>query len=590
MLFQPGDRVHAERLRLVLDGLSQSLPVGLLLSGLLSWTLYAPNIATEILVWQSLFIISRVSLVIYSRRARADVLTSARMQAIFRWLFIAKVIEGALWGSLVWIAFETAGLPGKLLLISLMAAISGNAVSLLAPVVRLYLALTLPMLLVVASKLASLQDPVYVVLAICCVLYIAGQFGQARLSARTIHSAIALRFENIELIERLRVESELARQATLEAEHANVSKSKFLAAASHDLRQPIHAQGLFLAALSNGALGARERAIVENAKAAAEASTEMLNTLLDFSRIEAGVISPKLRPTQLQRLFHKLERELAPLANDRHLIYRIRETPLTVLTDPTLLELVLRNLISNSIRYTEQGGLLVACRRQGAWLTIGVYDTGIGIPEHQQRDVFKEFHQLGNPERDRRKGLGLGLAIAEGLSSSLGYSLRLSSKVGRGSTFSIVLPESAICDHMPHDSAEDEVRLDEAASLSMTVLVIDDDEAIRSGMHSLLSGWGCAPLSAEGLEEAMVLCAEARPDAIICDYRLRDGQVGSEVIRALREHLGWMVPCVLVTGDTAPERIREAANSGVPLLHKPMRPDDLRHFLVKNAGGRPPPP
>lgn len=587
MLFQPGDRVHAERLRLVLDGLAQSLPVGLLLSGLLSWTLYAPAIATQILAWQGLFIISRVSLVLYSRRARHDSLTAVRMRAIFRWLFMAKAIEGVLWGALVWIAFDAAGLPGKVLLISLMAAISGNAVSLLAPVLRLYLALTIPMLLVVASKLALLPDPVYLVLATCCVLYIAGQFGQARLSARTIHSAIALRFENIDLIERLRVESELARQATLEAEEANIAKSKFLAAASHDLRQPVHAQGLFLAALSNGALGARERDIVESAKAAASASAEMLNTLLDFSRIEAGVIAPKLRPTRLQRVFHKLERELAPLADSRQLVYRVRETALTLHIDPTLLELVLRNLISNAIRYTEEGGLLVACRRQGASLTIGVYDTGIGIPKQQHREVFKEFHQLGNPERDRRKGLGLGLAIAEGLSTSLGYHLRLSSRVGKGSTFTIVLPDSVICEESPHDGAEDDVQLDEGRSLAMTVLVIDDDETIRAGMHSLLSGWGCQPLSAEGLEDALALCADARPDAIICDYRLRDGLLGSEVIRALREHLGWMIPCVLVTGDTAPERIREAAQSGVPLLHKPVHPDDLRRFLVANEGGRP---
>jgi two-component system, sensor histidine kinase len=579
MHFQPGDRVHAERLRLVLDGLAQSLPVGVFLALLLTWTLYQPVIGKAVLGWLAAFCVSRISLVLYARRARMLDLSAQRMRDIFRWLIVAKAIEGVLWGLLVWIAFDTATLPGKLLLISLMAAISGNAVSLLAPVLRLYLALTIPMLLVVASKLGSMGDATHFALALCCVLYIAGQFGQARLSARTIHSAISLRFENLELIEKLRVESELARQATLEAEDANLSKSKFLAAASHDLRQPIHAQGLFLAALSKSTLDAKQKAIVKHAQAASEASTEMLNTLLDFSRIEAGVVTPKPVLTPLQQLFHKLERELAPLADGKGLVYRVRDTPLVIHTDAALLELVLRNLITNAIRYTERGGLLVGCRVQKEMLTIGVYDTGIGIAPSQQAEVFKEFHQLGNPERDRRKGLGLGLAIAEGLCASLGYMLGLSSTPGRGSAFTVALPRTAVIHSAELGPIEEAAHPVEQAALDLTVLVIDDDETIRLGMQSLLTAWGCLGLSAESLEDALALCAHTRPHAIVCDYRLRNGLTGSTVIQALRSQLGLEVPCVLITGDTAPERIREAAQSGVPILHKPVRPDELLHFL-----------
>ena len=360
-----------------------------------------------------------------------------------------------------------------------------------------------------------------------------------------------------------------------ELARANQAKSKFLAAASHDLRQPIHAQGLFLEALACSGLSATQDAILSSVRAASEASAGMLNTLLDFSRVEAGVVEPQIRSFHLQPLLTRIENELAPQANAKGLVYRSRETHAAVESDLALVELILRNLISNAIRYTEHGGVLVACRARGEQVLLEVWDTGIGIEPSQQREIFREFHQLGNPERDRNKGLGLGLAIAQGLARVLGHELSLASTPGHGSVFRLILPiarAAVVSDDM--ETAHSHARV-----LDLRVLVIDDDEAVRAGMAQLLRGWDCACVAVESIAEAKAAARACRPDIVISDYRLREHRTGVEAIAALRAEFGADLPALLITGDTAPERLREARASGVPLLHKPVSPSLLYRRL-----------
>jgi CheY-like chemotaxis protein len=400
-------------------------------------------------------------------------------------------------------------------------------------------------------------------------------FMQARNSAAATRAAINLRFENIDLMGRLRVETEKAQAAHLKAEQANLAKSKFLAAASHDLRQPMHAQGLFLEALARSGLSASQDAILSSVRAASEASAGMLNTLLDFSRIEAGVVEPQIRPFHLQPLLTRIENELAPQANAKGLVYRSRETHAAVESDPALVELILRNLILNAIRYTGQGGVLVACRARGEQTLLEVWDTGIGIEPSQQQEIFHEFHQLGNPERDRNKGLGLGLAIAQGLARTMGHELSLASTPGHGSVFRLSLPiarAAVVSDDL-------ETAHSHARELNLRVLVIDDDEVVRAGMVQLLRGWGCACVAVESIAEAQAAARAYRPDMVISDYRLREQRTGAEAIAALRAEFGADLPALLITGDTAPERLREARASGVPLLHKPVSPSLLYRRL-----------
>ena len=358
---------------------------------------------------------------------------------------------------------------------------------------------------------------------------------------------------------------------------ANTAKSKFLAAASHDLRQPIHAQGLFLDVLARTELTPHQIALVKNARSASAASSDMLNALLDFSRIEAGVIEPQIVACNLQPIFHKIENDLAPMADAKNIVYRTRETFCLVQSDPILLELILRNLVSNAVRYTQKGGVLVACRRQRNNAVIEVWDTGIGIKPEDQKTVFREFHQLGNPERDSQKGMGLGLAIADGLARTLGHDLTLSSTPGRGSVFRLILPLATRATLLEKVEAP----LDSSLLQNVRVLVIDDDEAVRLGMTHLLQDWGCLCETAGSIEEALNLAQANPPDLIISDYRLRGNRTGIEAISVLRSLINKSLPALLITGDTTSERLREAKTSGLPILHKPVLPSQLYQMLVR---------
>ena len=359
-------------------------------------------------------------------------------------------------------------------------------------------------------------------------------------------------------------------------EDANTAKSKFLAAASHDLRQPIHAQGLFLDVLARTELTTHQTELLNNARSASAASSDMLNTLLDFSRIEAGVIEPQIVACKLQPIFHKIENDLAPLADAKNIVYRSRDTFFFVQSDSMLLELILRNLVSNAIRYTNKGGVLVACRRHQNSAVIEVWDTGIGIKPEDQKTVFREFHQLGNPERDSQKGMGLGLAIADGLARTLGHDLTLASTPERGSVFRLTLPLATSATL----AEEVEAPLDQSLLRNVRVLVIDDDEVVRVGMLLLLQDWGCLCETAGTIEDALALAQANPPDLIISDYRLREHRTGVEAISELRSLINHSLPALLITGNTDSERLREAKSSGLPILHKPVLPSQLYQKLV----------
>lgn len=365
--------------------------------------------------------------------------------------------------------------------------------------------------------------------------------------------------------------------AKLEAERANDAKSRFLAAASHDLRQPIHALGLFLEVLGRSDLDGNQQGILRNARSVAEASAEMLNTLLDFSKIEAGVVVAQSEPIRLQPLLNKLENELAPQANAKGLYYRTRETNLTVHSDPALLLMILRNLVSNAVRYTDQGGVLVGCRLRRGHAVVEIWDTGIGIDPVQYREIFREFHQLGNTERDHRKGLGLGLAIADGLARTLNHDLSVSSRPGHGSVFRVTLQQSrdaAIGNGLDKHSLH-------PPTLDLNVLVIDDNEMILIATRQLLKSWGCHCETVETMDAALASAHRHPPDVVISDYRLRGQHSGAEAIAALRLAVGENLPVIVVTGDIAPERVREASAANINLLHKPVSTHELHVLLWK---------
>ncbi len=416
--------------------------------------------------------------------------------------------------------------------------------------------------LYVVGRQATMSDPMWITLLLYLpiILAFAWRFNRFTLAS------LRLRFDNAALVAELTIQREAA-------ESAVQAKSIFLAAASHDLRQPMHALGLFLSSLQRTVLSAKQRELVTHIETSTNAARAMLDTLLDFSKLEAGSVMAHPIAFPLQAMLHKLEIEFAVQAERKDLVYRSRDTDVIAYADPSLLELVLRNLISNAIRYTESGGLLIACRRRADTVTVEVWDTGVGIPASQHRDIFREFYQLANPERDRNKGLGLGLAIVDGLMRTMGLPITVASVLGRGSVFRVTLPlGTAPADAQPVAPA---LPAPARQLAGRRVLLVDDDQAVRLAMMELLDGWGCHCLTMESMEEAVDALSVFTPELVITDYRLRGHRTGQEVLAAIGAHLRHPVPAIVVTGDTAPQRLRDAQASGAVLLHKPVAPAAL---------------
>jgi signal transduction histidine kinase/CheY-like chemotaxis protein len=362
-------------------------------------------------------------------------------------------------------------------------------------------------------------------------------------------------------------------------EAANLAKSRFLAAASHDLRQPLHALNLFVAQLRTETDPAERDRVTAQIDAAMTAMNDLFNALLDISKLDAGVLAPDLTQFPVAHLLRRIETTFAAAAREKGLRLRLVPSAAWVCSDLILLERILLNLVSNAIRYTARGGVLVGCRRRGRELRIEVWDSGIGIPEDQKENIFREFYQLAASERDRRGGLGLGLAIVERLCRLLDHRLELTSTLGRGSRFAVSLPSVAA----PQESGELAVApraMSDPASGKL-IVVIDDDALVLDGMRGLLCSWGCRVVTAESDSAVLASLAgeQRRPDLVISDFRLGDGKTGIETIRRLRSAFSAPIPAFLITGDIAPERLREARASGLHLLHKPVGPMALRAML-----------
>ena len=371
------------------------------------------------------------------------------------------------------------------------------------------------------------------------------------------------------------------REKKEEAEKANFEKTRFLAAASHDLRQPMHAMGLFIGELSNRINTPEQRKIVEKVEESVEAMSGLLDSLLDISKLDAGVIVPQVQEFAIDILLNRLAQDFSPIALKRFITFRVHPIEETVLSDPILLERILTNLISNAIRYVPLNGIvMVACRKRGEYIRIEVRDSGPGIPADEQQNIFKEFVQLANKARDRSKGLGLGLAIVDRLSKLMGHHITLRSAPQRGSTFTIEIPrvpnvhELLAGDRVPHPA----VRAFTNEYAGLRVLVVDDDELVRKGTAGLLASWGCHIQVAGNLAEVRQISTDVHFDLVVCDYRLPDGD-GLDLADCIDTHCDTKPAFILISGDTSPEVLQRVVAKGHHLLHKPVRPAKLRSML-----------
>lgn len=392
----------------------------------------------------------------------------------------------------------------------------------------------------------------------------------------------ALQMTVIDITERKIAENDL-RSAILQTDQATSARTRFFAAASHDLRQPLHAISLYLPLLEKQVKTKKGREMVAALENSADAMRALLNSILDISRLDAGVIKPDVVPVSLLEVFDQLGMEFTPQAKHRSLELRVQPADYWVMSDPALLERILRNLLSNAIGYTLSGKILMGARRAGKQLRIEIWDTGIGIPPESLTRVFEEFYQEDNPERDRSRGLGLGLAIIDKLAKLMDHRLGVRSWPGKGSVFSITLLR---CDEPAHSVP---ARLREAAvdhvDLSGRIaVVIDDNIAVLDGSRAMLSEWGLEVIDAESIAQAVekLESAECTPDVILADLRLRNNETGLQAVKEIRNVVAAPVPAIIITGDTDPGRIRQAADSDCTLMHKPVKPEKLR-TAVSNA-------
>ena len=493
-----------------------------------------------------------------------------------RKLFACMAAMGLSWGSLGYVVLRWGTPESVIYSIGIISTVSSGALGLGAPLFRAYVTYLTCAIGGVMLAVVLGGGPVKWPALLLTSVYYALTCLQARTADRATRRSIALKLENDRLVSQLREESQRALAAQEAAERADRDKSRFLAAASHDLRQPLHAMGLFLESLQRSPLNDHQRTVLGHAHAASGAAAEMLTTLLDYSRLEAGVVKVRPDAFAVQPLLTALEQEFGAQADTAGLVYRTRETSAAAFADRSLVGLVMHNFISNALRYTRQGGVLIACRTRGKRLALEVWDTGPGIPRSEWDNIFKEFHQLGNPERDRRKGLGLGLAIVQRLAREMHTAVEVRSTPGQGSVFRLWL------DRWQGALQDDTAPAPDGRILAgLKVLAIDDDEAVRMGMQSLLQSWGCVCTTAESSADALDCLEDMTPDLIITDFRLRHEETGKQVLQALRAYLGTPVPAIIMTGDTSPQRLRDAQSTSALLLHKPVSTGQLRDAMVQ---------
>lgn len=494
----------------------------------------------------------------------------------------AILLVGLAWSAFVLLFFPQDQPWLMVLVVVLLSGLASASIGSMSSYLPAFVAYTLPMLGTLTLRFLFTGTAISTFVGIAGLIYEGMCIVWASNLNRTIRDSIRLRFENIDLIAQL--QKQKAR-----AETASETKSRFLAAASHDLRQPLHALNLYLDLLSKEPDRDRREQHLERAREAGDALTGLLDALLDISRLDSDRIRVEKKHFPVRPLLETLYQEHALLARMQGVELRMRCGRFQAYTDPLLIERILRNLLSNALNYTSEGKVLLGCRQHGDRLRFLVADTGIGIPPEEQERIFDEFHQLHNPERNRKKGLGLGLAIVRRLANMLDAELQMHSEPGKGSMFCIEVARShrrtrpeappPIKDAMPGPRG------------GYRILLIDDETAVLEAMRQLLERWGHRVIAAHTLDEALRLLSrnapndgvDDLPDLILCDYRLREGMTGLEALTRLHRALGHPVPSAIISGDTTQELKDLAAQHGIPMLPKPVPPARLR-ALVESLG------
>jgi signal transduction histidine kinase/CheY-like chemotaxis protein len=568
--------ITADNLRIRSDQIRARLrlyPVMLLSQALLEplfvWLFWGHADHQHLLWWlSSFYTLHAVDMLLWWRyRTRLNT-----AQECNRWSRIFKLLTAftsLMWGSIaLW--FFPQDLAYQALMICLVLGLVAGAVTLdsvFPPSLYIYVfGVTLPLL----ARLMLAGDETHWILASMLLLFLIGALSAGRELSKTFWKSLWQRYENDLLIVQLTEQKAIA-------ETANRDKSRFLASASHDLRQPLQALVLFSEALQEASRDHDTRHLAMQMGKSVSALVGMFDELLDISKFDAGVVQAVRKHFKLQEIFDRLQADFAPLALAKGLELAVLESGLVGYSDPHLLERILRNLIANAIRYTDAGKVTVSCQSVGEKLQFDVMDTGVGIHADNIPHIFEEYYQVDNQHRDRLKGLGLGLAIVRRMQELLGCTVTVVSKPAQGSTFSFSIAPgdpSELARPLPSQHARHDLS-------GVTVALVEDNQEIRQMVAALLKQWGCQVSDGELPQEVLSNMASAgiRPDILICDYRLPQGLTAIDAIRQMHALWDNNIPTLVLTGDTAPQTLREIQASGALLLHKPIAPARLRSIL-----------
>jgi len=495
-----------------------------------------------------------------------------------KWLVVVAFIGSCFWGSLGILLYPPDSLLYQFVLMFFVSVGASVATIIGASYQPLFWAKFIPNILPFSLFVLFQGDAMHVLMGLGIPLF----YGTALLVLyRNLHKylldSLKLRLEKNHLIEQLQIKKQAAEKASAE-------KSRFLAAASHDLRQPLHAQMLLVDELKSLAENAHCAQTVAKLENSMNAMNGLFNELLDISKLDACTITPNITEFAVSDVVAELAMDFTHLAKNNGLPLRIHPCAYVIRSDQNLLLRILGNIVANAIRYTAKGGILIGCRRRQQTLLIQVWDTGLGIPDSEQEHIFNEFYQLNNPERDRDKGLGLGLAIVARLADLLQHKILVESKIKKGSVFSVVVP---LAIGVTATGSVKKLLPVYRDITGLNVLLVDDDELTLVTMRDLFTKWGCNVWAASSLDTAMnhVGSLVGRLDLIIADYRLRENTTGVQVIDQLETVLNKRLPTIIITGDTSPQILREINQSGRYVLHKPVAPQKLRQFISEVISG-----
>jgi signal transduction histidine kinase/CheY-like chemotaxis protein len=568
------ESIRVEQVKMLYESMASLLLINLAVSSALVYAFWNVVSQSLLILWLALMlaVIGVRAVIYYSYKKSYE---KKDTQYYIRFLVLGSLSAGLLWGAAGIVMFPPLQVEYQLfILLSLLAMVGGSTFS-LSIYLPAYFAFAPLALLPITIKLLLFGDSIHITLGIVTLIYLAAlTFFNIKINKNFKHSLL-LRFENDDLIKELEIQKG-------EADKANIAKSKFLAAASHDLRQPLYSLGLFATVLNETTKDPEITELVEQINLSVKALQEMFDVLLDISQLDAGLVSTEKSNIDSQSLFSKLSREFTPLAEKHGLKIIWPEVAYGVETEENLLGQILRNYISNAIRYTDSGTIVVNCDRLEDAVKITVTDTGLGIPEEKHQLIFEEFYQLGNPERDRTKGLGLGLSIVKRAADLLGHQIGVTSIVGQGASFFVQLPYANEVAQTQINAVESNIS--KVFDNDMLVVVIDDDASIRTGLVKLLTLWGYKVAAYKDGDEALGKLAEEqlRPGILISDYRLAAGQTGIDVIEKIKSIYGREIPALLITGDTEKQRLQEMNSVDAVILFKPIAPIKLRTFL-RNA-------